>query len=235
MFFGLALSAAYTANMTAFLRLRADAKTITDLNELVERGEGNFGVIGNSEVQKILSKARKFPDIMVWNTIRRTGNVLPDLEIAVERIVNDSFILLTDTLTARYAVAQRCDLIEHGLKQLYGLRFALALPEGAMVKRPINAMIASIRESGKQKEVEDKYTTRQFKCDYRDGWSSEISETEPLTFFEMSGVFFTLIIGLAVASFVALVEHLVLIYRRAKLQENGGGDQGHVSPGSVPL
>ncbi|XP_074659242.1 uncharacterized protein LOC141911994 [Tubulanus polymorphus] len=235
MFFGMALSAAYTANMTAFLRLRADDQPITSLSELIERGEGNFGVIGYTEVAKILSKSQKFPDIIVWNIIRRTGNVLPDLETAVERIVNENFILITDTLTARYAVAQRCDLIEHELKQLYGLRFALALPKGALVKRPIDALIASIRESGEQKKVEDKYMKRQFPCNVRDGWSNEISKTEPLTFFEMSGVFFTLIIGLAVASFVALIEHSVLLYRRAKLQENGGDDPSKQSTEPVPL
>ncbi|XP_074645586.1 glutamate receptor 2-like [Tubulanus polymorphus] len=233
MFFSIALSAAYTANMTAFLRLRADEQPITNLNELIDRGEGNFGVINNTEVKKMLSKAQKFPEIMVWSIIRRTGNILPDLETAVERIVDENFILLTDTLTARYAVAQRCDLIEHGLKQLYGLRFAFALPVGAMVKRPIDALIALTRESGRQKEVEDKYLKRQFQCD-PDMWSDEISETEPLTFFEMSGVFFTLIIGLAVASFVALIEHLLLIYRRAKSQENTG-DRSNLSPESEPL
>ncbi|XP_074659437.1 glutamate receptor ionotropic, kainate 2-like [Tubulanus polymorphus] len=235
MFFNIALSAAYTANMTAFLRLRADDQPITDLSELIERGEGNFGVINNTEVQKILSKARKFPEIMVWNIIRRTGHIVPDLETAVEKIVNENFILLTDTLTARYAVAQRCDLIEHGLKQLYGLRFALALPEGSLLKRPINALIATVRARGLQKTVEDKYLKRQFKCDNHDRWSNEISETEPLTFFEMSGVFFTLIIGLVVASSVAVIEYLALVYKRAKLQKNAGSDAGNLSPESEPL
>ncbi|XP_074645954.1 glutamate receptor ionotropic, kainate glr-3-like [Tubulanus polymorphus] len=238
MYLSMALSAAYTANMTAFLRLRADEQPIRNLIELIERGEGNFGVIDHSEVKKILSKTRKFPEIMVWNIIRRTGNILPDLETAVERIVNENFILLTDTLTARYAVAQRCDLIEHGLKQLYGLRFAFALPVGAMVKRPIDALIVATRASGQQKDIEEKYMKRQFLCDRDIMWLDEISETEPLTFFEMSGVFFTLIIGLAVASFVALIEHLLLVYRRAKSQENtggGGGDPSNQSPEPVPL
>lgn len=204
--------ASYTANMVTFVSMR-NTKMKSKLNSvgnLAMQSKIPYGTIADSSVEDILKNSHITVAKGLYDYISSDKNkfLKKDTATALEQVKSGSYILLWDSLALDYAAWEaKCELytVDVGFG---AVSYAFALKHNSPYKSAISRHLLKLRESGFLQKLWVKYFGFMDEC----GKESKTSEQQSLTFHNLAGIFYMLVIAMCLGIIVMTVEWITMCF-----------------------
>lgn len=235
----------YIASMTNYLRLGPTPKEtesytyIQRVEDLARQTQLDYGVLANGSTQQMLRRMKAAPFKQMYSTIVQLKSTVSSIQDGVDKVRNSSlyshqkpFALVAESAMAKYyTMKEPCDLYMVGDLTTIGT-YAIVLPQNSPDLMQIDLGLLSLRESGKLRELENKWFSGVCTDFIMDSASASRIQLPP--FYEVdlgtfSGALIILGMGLVLGAIVTGLE--ILVFRYA---ETGHKHKDRKPPGSAP-
>ncbi|XP_011251852.2 glutamate receptor ionotropic, kainate 2 isoform X1 [Camponotus floridanus] len=215
-FFCLIMVSSYTANLAAFLTVETVVNPFNNVEELAKQGgepimygakyEGAtfkfFRTFANSK-DSDYPTYRKMYEYMMANE----KEVLPrSNDIGLQQVKTQNYAFLMESSSIEYTIERECNMTQiGGLLDEKG--YGIAIKKFSPYRHYLNTAILQLSESGIITELKKKWWTQKRgggKCRENGGSSSP----EELGFDNVGGVFFVLVVGVALSFVYTIIELL---------------------------
>lgn len=157
----LVITAAYTANLAAYLTLQQQDTRIKTLDKLSKQMTVKYGLERNSDLMYFFKNSSIEPYERMWATIKLEESIrlVPDRETGVRMVKNgvngSDFNFLDLAVINEYASLQQCDMqsFDQNFKET---KFSMGFPNGAPYKDDINRAILTLKERGSLDDLKKK-------------------------------------------------------------------------------
>ncbi|XP_062572485.1 glutamate receptor ionotropic, kainate 2-like [Saccostrea cucullata] len=158
----LVITAAYTANLAAYLTLQQQDTRIKTVDKLSKQMTVKYGLQKNSDLMHFFKDSSMDPYERMWATIKleEETRLVPDRETGVRMVKNgvngSDFIFLDLAKINEYTALQRCDMESYD-QNFKETKFSMGFPDGAPYKDDINRAILILKERGRLDALIDKW------------------------------------------------------------------------------
>ena len=150
----LIITAAYTANLAAFLTLKNVDNRIKTLNRLASQTDVKYGLLNNSDLMDFFRGATEDPYERMWAAIKLNEYdvLMPTRLDGVMKVLNgdseeNMFAFLDDGLFNDYYAKTFCNM--ESIEQNFGDKhYSFGFPKGAPYKDDINRALLKLKEDG---------------------------------------------------------------------------------------
>lgn len=149
----LIITAAYTANLAAFLTLKQVDSRIKTLDRLANQGHVTYGLRNNSDLMDFFENSDEDPYERMWTVIKLNEkdslvkNRMDGLNKVIRGDYKTGFAFLDDGLFNEYYASQYCGM--ESIDQKFGEKhFSMGFPKGAPYKDDINRALLKLKEDG---------------------------------------------------------------------------------------
>eukprot|EP01080_Neovahlkampfia_damariscottae_P006636 gene6636-10801_t len=206
--FILIIVASYTANLAAFLTIRAGDQRITKLSDIRSNGY-KFGVIADSSIENYF---RTNPDVADIIKYMVTYKNLTTMLTAVSDNSNDIFAIVHDSPVTEYFQNQApCNTLQVGEK-FYPSNFAAGMRKGFSLASTFNKAILGLRENG---YLDTAYKTWWFDKGSCLGADESDQSTTKITIESFGGVLIMLAVVVVISMFLLVAENIYYFFYSA--------------------
>lgn len=157
----LVITAAYTANLAAYLTLQQQDTRIKTMDSLSKQMTVKYGFQKNSDLMQFFKESSIDPFERMWATIKleEKMRLVPDRSTGVELVKNgmngSDFAFLDLALLNEYEALRHCDMesFDQNFKET---KFSMGFPNGAPYKDDINRALLILKERGQLDALKDK-------------------------------------------------------------------------------
>lgn len=158
----LVITAAYTANLAAYLTLQQQDNRIKSMDSLSKQMTVKYGLQKNSDLMQFFKDSSIDPFERMWATMKleEKTRLIPDRSTGIELVKNgmngSDFAFLDLALMNEYAALRHCDMesFDQNFKET---KFSMGFPNGAPYKDDINRAILILKERGQLDALKDKW------------------------------------------------------------------------------
>lgn len=145
----LIITAAYTANLAAYLTLQQIDNRMTTVEDLARQTKVKYGVLNNSDLMHFFEDSLKDPYERMWAYMKlnEKNSILPTRQAGVDNVKDGSFAYLDDGLINTYFSQQHCG-IESIDQNFEDKHFSMGFPKGAPYRDDINRALLQMKERG---------------------------------------------------------------------------------------
>lgn len=157
----LVITAAYTANLAAYLTLQQQDNRIKSMDSLSKQMTVKYGLQKNSDLMQFFKDSSIDPFERMWATMKleEKTRLIPDRSTGIGLVKNgmngSDFAFLDLALMNEYAALRHCDMesFDQNFKET---KFSMGFPNGAPYKDDINRAILILKERGQLDALKDK-------------------------------------------------------------------------------
>lgn len=218
-FFVLIMISSYTANLAAFLTMERMDATIESVEDLAKQSKIKYGVVRSGSTANFFKTSNESLYQRMWSVMESTKpSVFTDSnDEGVDRVLKGKrhYAFLMESTSIEYQIEKHCELMQVG-RTLDSKGYGIAMPFNSPYRIAISGSVLRFQESGKIKELKNKWWKRGDKpaCAADAG---KVDSNE-LGISNVGGVFLVLLAGCTVAFFVAILEFLWNV-RKVAVQE----------------
>ncbi|XP_022340707.2 glutamate receptor ionotropic, kainate 2-like [Crassostrea virginica] len=158
----LVITAAYTANLAAYLTLQQQDTRVKTMDKLSKQMTVKYGIQDNSDLMHYFKDSPNDPYERMWATIKleEKTRLVPDRATGIDRVKNgvngSEFTFLDLALFNEYAALSKCDM-ESFDQHFKETKFSMGFPNGAPYKDDINRAILILKERGRLDDLKEKW------------------------------------------------------------------------------
>nr|XP_023024797.1 glutamate receptor ionotropic, kainate 2-like [Leptinotarsa decemlineata]XP_023024798.1 glutamate receptor ionotropic, kainate 2-like [Leptinotarsa decemlineata] len=225
-FFTLLMVSSYTANLAAFLTTEKPDPHFTNFKELVENAERKnikLGAKRGGATESFFEdkwKADPTSDFgKAWPLIQKTRDVIkiPDNVDGVYHARQGYYAFFMEDKSIEYETQRKCDLNQVGGK-LDEKGYGIAMRKNSTYRNSLSTAILKLQNSGKIDEIKRKWWEER-KGGGQCSSDGDNSDATPLNLKGVEGVFWVTILGTILAFFLALLEAIIQVARKAMRTE----------------
>lgn len=156
----LVITAAYTANLAAYLTLQQQDTRVKTMDKLSKQMTVKYGIQDNSDLMHYFKDSPNDPYERMWATIKleEKTRLVPDRATGIDRVKNgingSEFTFLDLALFNEYAALSKCDM-ESFDQHFKETKFSMGFPNGAPYKDDINRAILILKERGRLDDLKE--------------------------------------------------------------------------------
>ncbi|XP_060066775.1 glutamate receptor ionotropic, kainate 3-like [Ylistrum balloti] len=226
----LIITAAYTANLAAFLTLKQIDSRIKTLDRLASQSEVKYGVRNNSDLMAFFEQSTADPYERMWTVMKLTEkeSLVADRMEGVNKVLageyNSGFAFLDDGLFNDYYAAKFCGM--DSIDQRFGEKhFSLGFPKGAPYKDDINRALLKLKEDGIMDSITTKWWQPASNCSTVSNEKTGAKSSGELELENMVGVFIVLGCSVTLGVLVEICKRIYLAIQRMR-NINNSDDKG---------
>lgn len=223
----LVITAAYTANLAAYLTLQQQDTRIKTMDSLSKQMTVKYGFQKNSDLMQFFKESSIDPFERMWATIKleEKMRLVPDRSTGVELVKNgmngSDFAFLDLALLNEYEALRHCDMesFDQNFKET---KFSMGFPNGAPYKDDINRALLILKERGQLDALKDKWWSIPATAECADYVRPEDRQkpTAELDLANMLGVFIVLLSCVCLSVLIEVSKRvMVLINGRRKAKQ----------------
>ena len=195
----------YTANLTAFLTLSNLGVTLNSVKDLLKQDKYSWGMIGSRYTESLLLNNLDDDYVKIANE----GEKLNNLTHALNRIREGGFVFIDESPVLAHNLKDDCQVFSIG-SEFQKFVYSFGLPKNAPYANLINRRMLKYREEGYMDILWAKWSAGTKAC------SSSVGSDKKLTLHGLSGVFFILLFGIAIAFLIFIVEWMFCAWSMKK-------------------
>lgn len=205
----LILTAAYTANLAAYLTWQNKDRSIKTLQNLVDQPKVRYGILEGTELEEFFKTVKKDPYERMWlmMTMHTRGELVKDVNEAVKKVEKGNYAFIHDQIVNEYYAGKNCDLLSH-IQPIGDKTYAFAFPKGAPYRDYLNWALLKLKEDGRLDELKKKWLTQN--CTKHSERSSNNLAGATLRLKDMSGLFYVMGGSAAIATVFEIVRQIRL-------------------------
>lgn len=223
----LVITAAYTANLAAYLTLQQQDNRIKSMDSLSKQMTVKYGLQKNSDLMQFFKDSSIDPFERMWATMKleEKTRLIPDRSTGIELVKNgmngSDFAFLDLALMNEYAALRHCDMesFDQNFKET---KFSMGFPNGAPYKDDINRAILILKERGQLDALKDKWWSIPATAECADYVRPEDRQkpTAELDLANMLGVFIVLLSCVCLSVLIEISKRVMsLINGRRKAKQ----------------
>ncbi|XP_048780538.2 glutamate receptor ionotropic, kainate 2-like [Ostrea edulis] len=219
----LVITAAYTANLAAYLTLQQQDTRIKTLDKLSKQMTVKYGLERNSDLMYFFKNSSIEPYERMWATIKLEESIrlVPDRETGVRMVKNgvngSDFNFLDLAVINEYASLQQCDMqsFDQNFKET---KFSMGFPNGAPYKDDINRAILTLKERGSLDDLKKKWWDIPSTNECKDYVRPEDMKkpTAELDLDNMLGVFIVLLACVSLSVMIEISKRVMMLINGRK-------------------
>ncbi|XP_033753087.1 glutamate receptor ionotropic, kainate 3-like [Pecten maximus] len=220
----LIITAAYTANLAAFLTLKQVDSRIKTLNRLASQSKVSYGVRNNSDLMTFFERSTEDPYERMWTVMKLSEkeSLVSDRMDGVKRVLagdyETGFAFLDDGLFNDYYAAKLCGM--DSIDQRFGEKhFSLGFPKGAPYKDDINRALLKLKEDGIMDSLKAKWWKPSSNCSTIVRDKTGVKVSGELELENMVGVFIVLGCSVTLGVLVEICKRIYLAIQKER-EEN---------------
>nr|AHA51452.1 ANF_receptor domain-containing protein [Thalassocalyce inconstans] len=199
----------YTANLTAFLTISNLGIKLKSVADLLHQNDYEWGLIGSRHPETLLlSNMDK-----VYSRVVKEGKILDNLTIALENVREGDFVFIDESPVLEYNLRVDCDVFSVG-SEFQTFEYAFGLPKHSPYKTLIDSHLLKFREDGFIDTIWARWSSVSYAC------NQGVGETTTLDLDTVSGVFYLLVIAIAISLILFLVELVYASFHDTKLDKD---------------
>ncbi|XP_077988455.1 glutamate receptor ionotropic, delta-2-like [Glandiceps talaboti] len=210
-FCSLIVVATYTANLAAFLTVSRMDTSINSLEDLALQSKVVYGTIEGSSLMRWFERRADQDELYsrLWSfmsTVKPSAWV-PTADDGYQRVVDEDYAFFWDSPILEYVKQQNCDVMTVG--KPFNLKgYGIATPRGAPYREDISVLFLKMQEKGRLEELRRTWFEKESIC------SSNAARGQPtdVQLETIAGVFYVLVMGVALAFLSLLLEKVYCIY-----------------------
>ncbi|XP_073988412.1 glutamate receptor ionotropic, kainate 2-like isoform X2 [Rhodnius prolixus] len=218
-FFVLIMISSYTANLAAFLTMERMDATIESVEDLAKQSKIKYGVLNGGSTANFFKTSNDSLYQKMWSVMESTKPSVftSSNDEGVERVLKGKrgYAFFMESTSIEYQIEKHCDLMQVG-RTLDSKGYGIAMPFNSPYRIAISGSVLKFQESGKIKQLKNRWWKRGDKSACRDDAGKTASNELGLS--NVGGVFLVLLAGCTVAFFVAILEFLWNV-RKVAVQE----------------
>ncbi|CAH0555475.1 unnamed protein product [Brassicogethes aeneus] len=222
-FFSLIMTSSYTANLAAFLTMERMEPAIDSAEALSKQTKIKYGTVNGGSTQAFFRDSNYSTYQRMWISMdTNKPSVFEDNnEDGVNRVLttkNGLYAFLMESSQIEYFVQTKCELKQVGT-WLDSKGYGIAMPMNSPYRSEINKAVLKMQEEGRLQTLKTKWwkdKRDEPSCDDINGGGGNSSE---LALANVGGVFLVLVIGVAIAIVLAIMEFLWNV-RNLSVQEH---------------
>ena len=208
-FFSLVIVSSYTANLAAFLTVERMSTPIESAEDLAEQSEIAYGTLEAGSTMTFFrdSKIETYQKMWRFMESRKPSVFVKSYEEGIKRVLEGNYAFLMESTMLDYVVQQNCNLTQIG-GLLDSKGYGVATPIGSPWRDKISLAILEMQEKGIIQVYYNKWWrgTQGGDACQREMKSKLDSKASALGVDSIGGVFVVLLVGLAIAILVSILE-----------------------------
>ncbi|XP_014247084.1 glutamate receptor ionotropic, kainate 2-like isoform X2 [Cimex lectularius] len=217
-FFVLIMISSYTANLAAFLTMERMDEQIKSVEDLAKQSKIKYGVLNGGSSMNFFKNSNDTLYQKMWSVMdsTRPSVFTKSNDEGVERVLKGkrAYAFFMESTSIEYQMEKHCELTQVG-RLLDSKGYGIAMPFNSPYRTAISGAVLKMQESGKLLQLKTKWWQHgKAECETEEGGG----DSAELGIDNVGGVFLVLIVGCAVAFFVAILEFLWNI-RKVAVQE----------------
>ncbi|XP_067141027.1 glutamate receptor ionotropic, kainate 2-like [Centruroides vittatus] len=208
-FFTLIMISSYTANLAAFLTVENSVDPFTKAEDLVDQTEIKYGCVRSGSTKTFFEETqvpayKKLGDVMKNNP----DYLVDNNNHGVERVLQGNYAYFMESASIEYKKERECNLTNIG-GLLDNKGYGIATQNGSHYRTILSNGILKLQEAGVLLQLRDRWWKQKRgggRCSDESKKSS--SNVNELGLGNVGGVFVVLLVGLGMATVVAILEFL---------------------------
>ncbi|XP_050415493.1 glutamate receptor isoform X2 [Patella vulgata] len=208
-FFTLIIISSYTANLAAHLTFMRLSTPIKSAEDLAKQTEIKYGTLKSGSTMAFFNGSTVNLFQRMWSYMTSQPDVFcTTTREGIERVRNSSgkyAFLIESTTSDYYNNKKPCETIKVG-SNLDSKGYGIATPMGSDIRDMLTLAILNLREHGILEEMRKHWWYSKGECPVEK--KSQESTENSLTLTKVAGIFYILVVGLALSVVAAVLEFL---------------------------
>ncbi|ESP00057.1 hypothetical protein LOTGIDRAFT_213260 [Lottia gigantea] len=208
-FFTLIIISSYTANLAAHLTFMRLSTPIKSAEDLAKQTEIKYGTLSSGSTMDFFNGSKVNLFQRMWSYMTSQPSVFyARTEDGIQRVRNSSgkyAFLIESTTSEYYNNRAPCDTMKVG-SNLDSKGYGIATPMGSDIRDMLTLAILNLREHGVLEEMRKHWWLSKGECPVEKKLKD--SAENSLTLVKVAGIFYILIVGLALSVVAAVLEFL---------------------------
>ncbi|GFR57461.1 glutamate receptor 8 [Elysia marginata] len=203
-FFALILISSYTANLAAFLTVKKIATPIDSVTDLAQQNKIKYGTVKDTGVKNFFKNTQISYFAKMWAQMSEVEphSMVDSEPDALHKVRTENYAFFWDSTVNKYLTQTDCELMEIG-PAFDPKGFGIGVPPGASYLDQLSMAILRLSDRGVLENIQRKWWDISSCPDLSGG----ADETSSLQLDNVAGVFFIVVGGIFLASFVCLAKY----------------------------
>lgn len=204
-FFTLIMISSYTANLAAFLTVERMITPIASVEDLAEQSEISYGALEGGSTMSFFRDSKMDTYRKIWRFMEGKKHTVftKTYEDGIRRVIQGNYAFLAESTTIDYIVNRNCNLTQIG-DLLDSKGYGIATTRGSPWRDALSLAILEMQEKSVIHTLYNKWWRDTSATCRRD--LQQTNKANALGLDSIGGVFIVLVLGLAFAMCVAVVE-----------------------------
>ncbi|XP_059153989.1 glutamate receptor ionotropic, kainate 2-like [Physella acuta] len=204
-FFTLIIISSYTANLAAFLTVERMVSPIENAEDLSRQTDIEYGTRVSSSTFSFFKDSNIDTYKRMYAYMKDRPHVLAETYAeGIAKVKRGNYAFFMENLMIDYQVQRNCDLMQVG-GQLDSKGYGIGLPMNSPYRDKLSMAILELQEGGKIQMLYNKWWKDTGSCIRED---TKESKANALGVENVGGIFVVLLVGLALAVVVAIIEFI---------------------------
>ncbi|CAL1527178.1 unnamed protein product, partial [Lymnaea stagnalis] len=204
-FFTLIIISSYTANLAAFLTVERMVSPIESAEDLARQTEIEYGTRVSSSTLSFFKDSNIDTYKRMYAYMKDRPHVMSDSYTeGIAKVKKGNYAFFMENLMIDYQVQRNCDLMQVG-GTLDSKSYGIGLPMNSPYRDKLSMAILELQEAGKIQMLYNKWWKDTGTCIRED---TKESKANALGVENVGGIFVVLLVGLALAVIVAIIEFI---------------------------
>ncbi|OWF54150.1 Glutamate receptor ionotropic, kainate 3 [Mizuhopecten yessoensis] len=223
----LIITAAYTANLAAFLTLKQIDVRIKTMQRLASQSLVTYGVRNNSDLMSFFEQSDEDPYERMWTVMKLTekeslvSNRMDGVNKVLAGDFKTGYAFIDDGLFNDYYASKYCGM--ESIDQRFGEKhFSMGFPKGAPYKDDINRALLKLKEDGVMDALKSKWWEPASNCSTVESDQSGVKTSGELELENMVGVFIVLGCSVTLGVLVEICKRIYLAVQKERHADDKG-------------